>query len=671
MKRAAHLPELLAPAGSPEALYAAVEAGADAVYLGLRDPSSNARAAAMNFSPEELSALIPYCHGHGVKVYVTLNTLCHTNEMAHLTELAVSLDQMGADALIVADLGLARRLSRVCPNLPLHASTQAFCHSTRTADALYDMGFSRVVLARETSKENMARITEKAKAETEVFLHGALCVSHSGQCLFSSLVGGRSGNRGLCAQPCRLPYNGKPLLSLKDLCLAAHIPALIQMGVASLKIEGRMKSPAYVYEVTRTYRRLLDEGRAATHEELQHLAKVFSRDGFTDGYFTGKLSHMTGVRREEDKAASRQAEQEKLFSPLPIPVAGRAVFKRGEPSCLTLQAGSLSVSVTGAAPEAAQKAALTKEGVGDRLSKMGDTPFVLKQLDLSLEDGLFLPVSAQNELRRKATDALQNALRKRENNTVLPLSEGEASPISALRTAHFFDSAAFDGADTSPFDICFLSFLALEEKQGGKLPNGVALPPVCFDSEEEAILSRLKKWRKKGVTYALVSSLGGLSLAKEAGLIPFGDLRLNLTNEESADRWRRLGLAGFVFSPELPSHAARRMEQGGSLTVYGRLPLMLTERCFVKENFGCDTCGHAHLTDRKNVSFPLLREYGHRTLIFNSLPTYLGDRPRETMGLGHHFIFTTETAREIDGVTAAYLKQESLPIAVRRSVTTV
>ena len=671
MKRKSALPELLAPAGSPAALYAAVEAGADAVYLGLRDPSSNARAAAVNFSIEELSSLIPYCHGHGVKVYVTLNTLCHSAHLSRLTELAVSLDGLGADALIVADPGLAKRLSEACPTLPLHASTQAFCHSTRTADALYDMGFSRVVLARETSRENMARVTEKARAETEVFLHGALCVSHSGQCLFSSLVGGRSGNRGLCAQPCRLPYNGKALLSLKDLCLASHIPSLIEMGVASLKIEGRMKSPSYVYEVTRIYRRLLDEGRAATQGEIAHLARVFSRDGFTDGYFTGKLARMTGVRREEDKAASRAAEQERAFSPLPIPITGEAVIKGGEASRLTLKAGELSVAVTGESPAPALNAALTEDAVRARLSKTGDTPFLMQALSVALEDGLFLPVSSQNELRRKATDALQNALRKRENNTVFPLSEEEAPPKGRLRTAHFFDAKTFEGADTSLFDVCFLSFLALEQAEGTKMPNGVALPPVCFDSEEEAVLSHLKKWKEKGVRYALVSSLGGLSLAKEAGLIPFGDLRLNVTNEASARRWRHLGLVGFVFSPELPSHSARRIDEGGSVTVYGRLPLMLTERCFVKENFGCDACGRARLTDRRGVFFPLLREYGHRTLIFNSLPTYLGDRPREIEGLGHHFIFTTETAREADEVIAAYRKKESLTVSVRRSVTTI
>ena len=671
MLRKTLLPELLAPAGSPEALYAAVEAGADAVYLGLRDPSSNARASAVNFSLEELSALIPYCHGRGVKVYVTLNTLCHTAELSHLVDLARSLDEMGVDALIVADLGLARLLSRACPSLPLHASTQAFCHSTLPADALYGMGFSRVVLARETREDDMARITREAKPEIEVFLHGALCVSHSGQCLFSSLVGGRSGNRGLCAQPCRLPYNGKPLLSLKDLCLATHIPDLIQMGVSSLKIEGRMKSPSYVYEVTRIYRRLLDENRTAAAEEMRRLERIFSRDGFTDGYFTGKLSHMTGVRREEDKAASRTLEQEESFSARPIPVTATATLRADAPSQMTLTLRDHTVTVTGDTPVPALKAALTEEAVSARLSKTGDTPFALESLSLTLEDGLFMPVSAQNDLRRKATDALQNALRARENNPVLPLPEEEASPARAFRTAHFFDGRAFDAADTSLFDLCFLSFLAMEERTGKKLPNGVALPPVCFDREDAAVLARLKEWHALGVTHALVSSLGGIALAKEAGLIPFGDLRLYVTNGETAERLRRTGLCGFVFSPELPSHAARRIGAGGSLTVYGRLPLMLTERCFTKENFGCAACGNARLTDRKSVSFPLLREYPHRTLIVNSLPTYLGDRPKETEGLGHHFIFTTETAVEINAITAAYLKNDSLAISVRRSVTTV
>lgn len=669
MRRKERLPELLAPAGSPAALYAAVEAGADAVYLGLRERVSNARACAVNFTREELSPLVPYCHAHGVKVYVTLNTLVHGKEMEDLTDIARNLDEMGVDALIVADLGLAAAVSAACPTLPLHASTQTFCHSTRTADALYDMGFSRVVLARETSEENMRAVTRRALAETEVFVHGALCVSHSGECLFSSLVGGRSGNRGYCAQPCRLPYNGKYPLSLKDLSLAAHIPALIDMGVASLKIEGRMKSPDYVYGVTRIYRRLLDEGRSATAAERNELARLFSRDGFTDGYFTGRLAHMTGIRREADKEASRLAEGTRVFAPISVPITARACLKKDTPATLTLTLGAHSVTVTGDPPQAAQKAALTEEGVKERLSKCGDTPFAVKEMDLTLENGLFLPVSAQNALRRKATDSLQNALRARDKNPVRPLPEAETPPFIPFKTAVFYDGGVFDETDVSSLDLTFLSFLAMGEKRK-KTPNGVLLPPVCFDSEEEAVLAALKKYRAAGVTHALVSSLGGISLAKEAGLIPFGDLRLNATNERSAARLRALGLCGLVFSPELPSAASRRIG-GGSVTVYGRLPLMLTERCFVKENFGCEHCGRSQLTDRRGVSFPMIREYPHRTLIFNSLPTYLGDRRHETAGLGHHMIFTVETAEEVARVLAAYGKGESLPISVRRGVTTV
>ncbi len=669
MRRKECLPELLAPAGSPEALYAAIEAGADAVYLGLREGVSNARVCAVNFTREELDALIPYCHAHGVKVYVTLNTLVHGKEMEDLTGVARALDEMGVDALIVADLGLAAAVSAACPTLPLHASTQTFCHSTRTADALYGMGFSRVVLARETSEENMRAVTARALAETEVFIHGALCVSHSGECLFSSLVGGRSGNRGYCAQPCRLPYNGKPLLSLKDLCLATHIPKLIEMGVASLKIEGRMKSPDYVYGVTRIFRRLLDEGRAATAAEMRELERIFSRDGFTDGYFTGRLSHMTGIRREADKEASRLTEGARPFTPISVPIHARACLKKDTPATLTLTLGAHTVTVTGDVPQAAREAALTEEGVRERLSKCGGTPFRMEEMELTLEDGLFLPVSAQNALRRKATDSLQNTLRAGVENPIFPLPEADAPPFSPLKTAVFYDARVFDATDTSVLDLTFLSFLALGEKRK-KTPNGVLLPPVCFDSEEEAVLAALKKYRAEGVTHALVSSLGGISLAKEAGLIPFGDLRLNVTNERSAARLRALGLCGLIFSPELPSSASRRIG-GGSVTVYGRLPLMLTERCFAKENFGCESCGCARLTDRRGVSFPMLREYPHRTLIFNSLPTYLGDRRHETEGLGHHMIFTVETAEEVSRVLAAYKKGESLPISVRRSVTTV
>ncbi len=669
MRRSEALPELLAPAGSPEALFAAVAAGADAVYLGLAGSATNARVNARNFSLDELAFATAYAHGHGVKVYLTLNTLSFENELSALISLARDAAERGVDAFIVADLGLASLLSRELPDVPLHASTQAFAHSTLTADALYSLGFERVVLARELSGKDIRSVTEKSKAETEVFIHGAMCVSHSGQCLFSSLVGGRSGNRGECAQPCRLPYgNAKYPLSLKDMCLAEHIPDLIEAGVASLKIEGRMKSPDYVYTVTKIYRRLLDERRAATAAEMENLKRAFSRSGFSDGYYTGKIDEkMQGVRTEADKEASRESA-ERTFSPDPLPVHAEAHLALGEPSrltlSLTLKSGEiLTATALGDVPSKAQSAALTDTGVSSRLSKMGGTPFLLSALSLSLEDGLFMPVGAQNALRREATEKLLSALvsHKRKNKvhpTVLP-AEGDA--FSHLKTATFFRLAPYLEADVADeFDAVFLP---LEECMHLKehMPSGVLLPPVIPDSEEDEVEAMLYKARSRGARYALVSSLGAIALAKRQGFIPVGDFRFNCANRESAGILAALGAKHLILSPELSPARASRI--GGGYIVYGRIPLMLTERCFVKETVGCAACGKATLTDRRGVSFPVLRAHRHRALVFNSLPTYVGDQPsvlRELSPLGQHYVFSTESAREIKNVLSAFQSGSSL-----------
>lgn len=298
------LPELLAPAGSPEALEAALVSGADAVYLGGR--LFNARMTAKNFDDADMAAAVRACHMRGAKLYVTLNTLVGDRLLPRAVEYAARLRMLGVDALIVADMGLAAILASALPDLELHASTQASCHSADGVRFLAEHGFSRVVCARELSAENIRALVAEG-IEIEAFVHGAHCVCHSGQCLMSSVIGGRSGNRGECAQPCRLPYNGGYPLSLKDLCLAGHVPELISLGVASLKIEGRLKSPDYVREVVSVWRRLLDERRGATVEELAHLNAVFSRGGFTDGYFRSKTDRtMLGVRSETDKNATRK-----------------------------------------------------------------------------------------------------------------------------------------------------------------------------------------------------------------------------------------------------------------------------------------------------------------------------------------------------------------------------
>ncbi len=674
MKRKENLPELLSPAGSEDALLAAIAGGADAVYLGMREGASNARTLAENFDRAQLSRLIPLAHAHGVKVYVTLNTLTYDREIPEIAALAKFLYEAGADAAIVADLGLAREIRKSVPRLPLHASTQAFTHSTRTAQALADLGFSRVVLARELSEDSIREITEKAACETEIFLHGALCVSYSGECLFSSLVGGRSGNRGACAQPCRLPYNGTQPLSLKDYSLARHIPALIRSGVASLKIEGRMKSPAYVFGVTRIFRRLLDEGRPATDGEMADLARIFSRDGFTDGYFTGKLSNMGGVRREEDKQSSR-TEEVQIPALTALPLKAKAVLKKDAPAALSLSFTAkngkrYTATTEGSMPEPAQSAALTPENVKERLAKLGGTGFALAEIDLALDEGLFLPIGALNALRRDAVNALFKALAVGEQaalptHTQAPPAtpEGKEKP---LHTAHIYRADTFAAMDTSGFDITFLSLEAAASlPKDAKMPNGVALPPVLFDKEEVLVKPTLSTLAARGVKYALVSSLGQMSLARECGLIPFGDLRLNIANRACAALYRALGLYGFVGSAECTPAAARALS--GAVVSYGRLPLMLTERCFVKEVYGCDACGKATLTDRRGVVFPVLREYHHRCLIVNSLPTYLADTRVLDATFSTHVIFTVEAPKEALSVLRALRAGEALPYPVRRA----
>ncbi|MBE6637948.1 MAG: U32 family peptidase [Ruminococcaceae bacterium] len=312
------LPELLAPVGNPQTLDAAIEGGADAVYLG--GTLFNARMNARNFDRPALKEAVEKCHSRGVKLYVTLNTQILDRQMQDALNYTVYLYNIGVDALIVADLGLARRIKEILPDFPLHASTQTSGHNTNAARYLADLGFSRMVLARELSRENICYITQNSPIETEVFVHGALCVCHSGQCLMSSVIGGRSGNRGECAQPCRLPYNGKYPLSLKDNCLGAHIPDLIKMGVSCLKIEGRMKGPDYVYSTVSAYRKLLDENRPASAKEIDRMASVFSRGGFTDGYYVGKIDHtMLGIRSEQNKADTASIKVQIRISPRSLP----------------------------------------------------------------------------------------------------------------------------------------------------------------------------------------------------------------------------------------------------------------------------------------------------------------------------------------------------------------
>ena len=662
MKRKAELPELLAPAGSYDALVAAVNAGADAVYIG--GSSLNARAFAKNFSDEETERAVLYAHMHSVKAYVTLNTLIYDKEAEDFINYAGRLVALGIDAAIVADIGAASLLKKYVPSLPLHASTQMSLHSSDAVSTLSDFGFERVVLARELSYENILSAVRNTNTEIEIFLHGALCVSHSGQCLFSSLVGGRSGNRGECAQACRLPYNGKYPLSLRDLSLAEHIPELIDSGVASLKIEGRMKSPEYVYNTTKIYRKLLDEKRPANHGENAELKRIFSRCGFTDGYFTGKIGEkMTGVRTSNDKTESRKISPADI-SEHKIQIFANASFRAGVPCRLSFSDKRNTVTIYGDVPEKAKSAPLTEDSLKDRLSKTGETLFSLDKNDISLsvDDNINLAPYKINALRRSASFSLSELYMHRRQQppvSYVSLSHtrmGEEQFHSAL----FMSANRFYEADTGFFDLSFVPLFKVNY-DSDKVPGGVYLPPIVTDSERTAVLSEMKKAADFGIRYALCGNLCHFSLAKEIGMKIFGDFRLNITNSESAGVFSKLGAHGFILSPELNLASARDIGCG-SVIVYGRIPLMLLERCFIRENGGCEKCENFCFTDRRGFVFPVMSEYPHRNVLLNSVVTYMGDRKKLLSKYklnAQHFIFTKETAEEIKTVISDYINGES------------
>ena len=658
---------MLAPAGDMECLYAAVAAGADAIYVGGK--RFGARAFAKNFDIDELRSAVRYCHLHGVKLYVTLNTLIEDKEMCDAVEYAAELYRIGIDALIVCDLGVISAIRRCVPDLELHASTQMSVHNTEGVKAAARLGASRVVLARELPLGEIKSAVDNSPLEIEVFLHGALCVCYSGQCLFSSMVGGRSGNRGECAQPCRLPYNGgKYPLSLKDLSLADHIPELIESGVASLKIEGRMKSPDYVYTVVGIYRRLLDEGRVATKAENDALRRAFSRGGFTDGYFIGKTQkNMTGIRSESDKKDTRSIAVGK-FEPRRHSVSACVTLRLGEPAEMTITDGKKTVKVTGGTPVTAENAPLTPDGVRARLSKMGNTNLSLEQedIELALDDNINLAPSALNALRREAAEKFERSDRDLSKIGYTPTKKTDKNEKS-ITTAQFFSTDAFLEAQRHPLfveqiDIAFLPHTA--EIDALVKAGGVYLPPVIFDSEWEEIKKSLENIRKSGVMYALVSNIGQIDAVTSLGFEIFGDFRLNVTNVESSISYGKMGVDRLILSPELTLPQAR--DVGGSLITYGRIPLMITERCFISENFGCDKCNKASLTDRKGEKFPMMREASHRNIIFNSTPTYMGDRLSELRSHkieSEHLIFSTESGREIINVLGAI--SEGMPLAKR------
>lgn len=678
--------ELLSPAGSREALTAAVRSGADAVYLG--SGNFNARRSAANFDDEALKEAVDFCHLRGVRVYLTMNTLLGDGELGEAARLAAYASAIGVDAVLVQDLGVAAVVRRVAPDLPLHASTQMTIHSLDGVRAAAGLGMTRVVLSRELSKDQIADICAKSPVEIEVFVHGALCMCYSGQCFFSSAIGGRSGNRGMCAQPCRLQYGwGRQAdrypLSLKDMSLAVHLNELQDMGVACAKIEGRMKRPEYVAIVTRIYAAALRERCAPTAEELGQLRAAFSRQGFTDGYYQGKTGPaMFGVHEKEPLPDKLFAEARRSYDrevPL-VPVRFTASVQPGAPVSVTVRDGDAhAVSVTAPAPEAALHRAITAGQLEGQLAKTGGTPYLCESVQADVAQGLSMPLSQVNALRREALDALSAErirpparrtreyvpaprMENRREPPVFTVSCRETSQITPALLALKPASIALDpDAFVRDFSAAARRVRAMQE--AGVAP-AVTLPRVLWDRELGACEALLAEIRALGVDTAYAGTLATADAARRSGFTVIrGDFGLGVYNSETLLELKRLGFASAVLSFEQREARIRALSKclDTEMLVYGRFLLMITENCIIKNRTGRCNCQNENaLTDRKKARFPVLRAYGCRNEILNSVPLYLADKPESYTRSGlwaARLCFTTETGPECARILARYLGQ--------------
>ncbi len=654
--------ELLAPAGSKDALIAAVQSGADAVYIG--GSKFSARGSAKNFDEANMREMIDYCHIRGVCVHVAANTLIKDNETKSFLEYIGTLNDMGVDAVIIQDIGMARCIHKLYPDLPIHASTQMTCASSKTAKKLEEMGFSRIVLARELSWSEIEKIKKSVNIEIEVFVHGAICMSYSGQCLMSSMIGGRSGNRGLCAQPCRLSYkflqNGKNvnsgyLLSPKDMCLIEYLEKLQDIGVDSLKIEGRLKRAEYVSAVVGVYKKCIDEKRKATSDEYRELTDAFNRSGFTDGYFINKqgkdmmtYENPSNVSQNvfSNEVKNRCRNDIELRK---VPVKIEACLYKSKPLVIEIMDfDGNSVEVTGKAlSEIANNKPLSKERLAEQLSKLGQTPFEASDIDVHIDDGIIIPIGEINGLRREAVEELmkKRAIKKDrrkfecslnvENNTI-------SKPILSAKVRNVIHAKAcinggirriyapYEVIRELPGDIQWVQIMPSIEKEGR---NSVDIISKCV----------------------MINSLGQLEDNQKKY---YADYRLNVFNSQSLKAFENLSCV--TLSPELTINEIKDIKKPveTELIVYGRIPLMTYENCPVKAHLKCDGQKvYNELVDRKNESFPLICGVGCFCELLNSKPIFMADKISDLLDMDISSLrldFTVEDEEECKKIIDAY-----------------
>lgn len=661
--------EILAPVGSQEMLHAAVYSGADAVYLGFS--GFNARTGAGNFDAESLKEAVRFCHARGVAVHVALNTTVYGTELAALEAAVRAVAASGADAVICQDLAVAQLIGKIAPQLPRHGSTQMSVHSLQGALELRDLGFTRVVLARELSLPEVEHITKNCGIETECFVHGALCMSMSGQCYMSAFLGGRSGNRGSCAGPCRLPFEaneipeGKPgrlhHLSLKDNSVIDKLDKLQELGVASAKIEGRLRTPEYVAAAVNACL-AGREGRAYDRDLLKN---AFSRSGFTSGYLDGKIDGtMFGVRSEADAELTKKTlpQLRELYrrERSRVPVRMKLEIEEGGEKLTVVDAdGNKAFAYGDTEPQPARTD--PTESLRRSLAKTGGTPFEVVDIEVEMDEGpWFIPGSAVNELRR---EALEGLLKKREVIRPWPTTE-ETVPELVQRPgpARRALRARFENWEQVPEkSLSGVDYLILPIAQADKVPAEwrsktiLELPRAMFGALEKDTALRIEATQDKGFAGYEAGNIAHLRMCR--GLPVFGGFGLNITNQLSAQFYADQGLRSMLILPEVkdtdiatitPEHEGEKVPTGAM--IYGHMPLMLTRACPMQNIRDCAHCDKkGELTDRKAKKFPVRCGLGVRT-IYNPVPIYMGDKPGALAvdyGVAYFTLETQEQAAEI------------------------
>ena len=662
--------EILAPVGSQEALFAAVRSGANAVYLGTK--SFNARRNADNFDSLNLNQAVKYCHSYNVKVYVTLNTIVFDKELKSLYETIKEIAKSQADAVIVQDFATVKAVKKICPSLPLHASTQMAIHNVSGAKLLESLGFSRIVLARELSFKEIEKIVKNTSLETEVFVHGAHCMSVSGNCYISAFLGERSGNRGLCAQPCRLDWkidNKSYALSLKDMSYIDHLKELEDAGVTSLKIEGRMKRPEYVASAVTACKNAL-----SNKEYDKNLLKaVFSRSGFTDGYLMDKRnSDMFGYRSKDDVVSATNdvfKELQALYkADTPVTPVDMSFTVTKESTVLQCTVRDITVTATTDGGEEPIKSVLSFEMAEKNLKKLGGTPYFLNDLQFNNPENLTLSLSTINALRRECVEKLDLEL-NRTNREIFDVSpkfkESNKKTPPTLR-ARFSEFNQY----SSEFNICEYLIFPIkevlshkEDLKGIKEKVIIELPDLIYPSSEDKLLEELHKLKSLGYKNAISGNIGGIEIIKRVELNAFGGHTLNIANSEAIEFYEHIGVKDLTLSIELSTKAIDNISSDAKIGAfcYGNLPLMFFRNCPLKQKDGCGNCsGKRKITDRKTIEFDVLCHDKMYSVLHNSVPLYIMDK----INLNCDFVtmyFTNESKSECKEILKLCKNKQSAP----------